>query len=347
MVRKAELAAEQVWPARADAVRLPEDIVGPVKRLHALVPGATGAWCRDSSLEQGQEQLKLVPLRVVDGVSGRDRELRLQARGRPAYRVESAYRRVDRAGGERLLRPLHGNWLGVPRVGVVAVEELEASRRLHVGQLQVCDVREAEQRPAGALWPGNGGPGEAADKVRLTVGELDDAVAGCRPATDSGPGSEPAVRGERRAFREPSAHDCEPEATSTGSGRIVSLTRLPAGSADASAVGTWAITVVSPRSTVILLTAPRKVVAITVPSSGPPPAPSGESPGTPSLPAPLEATLTASGRTRATTGPAGTPGSTSGSPQPRTVTVPGLRTSPASRLVRPTNSATNEVAGRE
>jgi hypothetical protein len=123
--------------------------------------------------------------------------------------------------------------------------------------------------------------------------------------------------------------------TSTGLGRIVTVTRWPADSAVASAVASWAMIVVSPRSTVTRLLAPRNVVAITVPASGPA---SAASP---------EATATASGRTSATTGPAGTPVSTSGRVVPRTTTVPEPVTSPASRLDRPTNSATNGVAGRE
>jgi hypothetical protein len=122
--------------------------------------------------------------------------------------------------------------------------------------------------------------------------------------------------------------------TSTGSGRIVSPTRLPAGSFDASEVGSWARIVVSPRSTVTRLVAPKNVVAITVPTSGP---------GSPEL---SEDSVTASGRTRAVTGPSWVDRSTSGRSWPRTVTVPPL-TVPASRLLRPTNSATNGVAGRE
>ena len=76
-------------------------------------------------------------------------------------------------------------------------------------------------------------------------------------------------------------------------------------------------------------------MAMTVPISGPDSESGRATPG-----------VTASGRTSATTGPSGTSCSTSGSVQPRTVTSPP-RTSPASRLDRPTNSATNEVAGRE
>ena len=99
-------------------------------------------------------------------------------------------------------------------------------------------------------------------------------------------------------------------------------------------VGSWARTVVPPRSTVTRLVAPRNVTAMTVPVSGPDSAVASD------------ARLTASGRTSATTWPPGTSCSTSGSVMPRTSTSPPL-TSPGSRLDRPTNSATNEVAGRE
>src|SRR5207237_980725 len=46
-------------------------------------------------------------------------------------------------------------------------------------------------------------------------------------------------------------------------------TRVPAGLSAASAVGIWARTVPSPMSTVTRLVAPRKAVAMTVPTSGP------------------------------------------------------------------------------
>src|SRR5882762_459833 len=123
-------------------------------------------------------------------------------------------------------------------------------------------------------------------------------------------------------------------AISTGSGRIASRTRVPAGCAEAWAVGSWATMTMSPRSTLTRLVAPRNATAITVPISGP---------GTESL---SEASETASGRTSAMAGPVGASCCTSGSSVPLTSTVPNL-TVPGMRLVRPTNSATNGVAGRE
>ena len=94
------------------------------------------------------------------------------------------------------------------------------------------------------------------------------------------------------------------------------------------------MTVVSPRSTVTRLVAPRKVTAITVPTSGP--ESDAESRRQRDRFRPHQRYHLAVGHIR----------STSGSVQPRTVTSPPL-TSPASRLDRPTNSATNDVAGRE
>src|ERR1700734_375333 len=121
-------------------------------------------------------------------------------------------------------------------------------------------MREAEQRtagPPGALRLATAGPAKfSADEVRLTRAELDRPVGRGGPAAEDGPGGKPAVRRERRM---PAAHTSFSTAgtagseladTNTGSGRIVSWTRLPAGSADASAVVSWAMIEVSPRSTV-------------------------------------------------------------------------------------------------
>src|SRR5438105_8261287 len=121
---------------------------------------------------------------------------------------------------------------------------------------------------------------------------------------------------------------------STGSGRSASRTRVPAGWAAASEVASWARTVTSPRSTVTRLVAPRKAVAITVPFRGP------------GVLSPSPASVTASGRTSATAGPLVASVCTRGRRVPLTSTAPS-RTTPLSRLVRPTKEATNGVAGRE
>src|SRR5205814_1512592 len=81
-------------------------------------------------------------------------------------------------------------------------------------------------------------------------------------------------------------------------------TLVPAGCCEAAEVGSCASTVVSPRSTVTRLTAPRNATAITVPTSGP------------SCMSPSPASVTASGLTRAMAGPSGTSGWTSGTLAP-------------------------------
>ena len=80
----------------------------------------------------------------------------------------------------------------------------------------------AQARAGGAAWP-----------TAL------DVLTACGSGGDGGSG----LLGERRG-----GAIC---ATSTGSSRILRLTRLPAGSADASGVSSWAMIVASPRSTVI------------------------------------------------------------------------------------------------
>ncbi len=50
MMRKAELAPEDVGARRALAVRLPEDVIGPIGRLHPLVAGPAGARHRQAAV---------------------------------------------------------------------------------------------------------------------------------------------------------------------------------------------------------------------------------------------------------------------------------------------------------
>src|SRR5258708_11237622 len=171
--------------------------------------------------------------------------------------------------------------------------------------------------------------------MRLALGDRHGAVGHAGSPAQYRTGSEAASGGERRA----SPAHCSTSAgastdTSTGSGRIVRETRLPAGSFVASAVLSCARIVVSPRSTVTRLVAPRNVEAITVPTSGP---------DSPEL---SDASVTASGRTNAVTRPAGVERSTTRRSRPPTVTVAPPPTPPR-RLVGPANSATNDVAGRE
>ena len=95
MVRVAELAAEEVGPFGARPVRPPEDVVRPVRRLHSLVAGAAGIRRHQAAVEQGQEGLQLVPLRVVDRVAGGDRQVQPAARspGRARSRACGGWRR--------------------------------------------------------------------------------------------------------------------------------------------------------------------------------------------------------------------------------------------------------------
>jgi hypothetical protein len=211
MVREAELAAEQV--ARFGAVRLPEDVVGPVQSLHAGVARRARARPHQAAVEQGKERLRLVPLRVVDRVAGGDRELRRGPGDRTAHRVERAQRRVDGVRRQRLLRALHGHDLGVPGVGEVAVQELESGRRLDVCELQVRDVRQAQKRPRGSATKPGGtevGLGTAevlAHQMRLAVDDPQGTVRRAGAAVQHRPGTEAAIGGQRRV---PPAHKLLP-----------------------------------------------------------------------------------------------------------------------------------------
>jgi hypothetical protein len=181
MMREAEFEPEQVRSAGPWSVRPPEDLTRPVERLHTLVVRPAGIRRHHPALEQGEERLQLVPLRVVDRVPGGHGQLQGQAGRRTPHGGESAHGGVDGVHRERLLRALHGQDLGVPGVGEAGVEELEPGRRLDVGQLQVGDMDQAGQRTAGPLLAGLGRPGRAevvADEVRLARADLDGPVGG-------------------------------------------------------------------------------------------------------------------------------------------------------------------------
>jgi hypothetical protein len=125
VVREAEFAPEEIGAAGPVAVRLPEEVVRPVERLDAVVTGTPGIGHDKPPVEQGQERLQFVPLGVVDGVPRRHRERQRRAGDRPVQGVDRAQRGVDRVHGERLLRALHRDDVGIPGVGEMAVEELE------------------------------------------------------------------------------------------------------------------------------------------------------------------------------------------------------------------------------
>ena len=289
MVGEAEPGTEDVRPGRPHPVGLPEDVVVPAQRLHALVRRSAGPGPDEAALEEAQEVLRLVPLRVVDRVAGGHDELERRTGHRAAGQpVHGPDRGVDGVRGERLLRPLDRHDHRVARVGELPVEELEPRRRLHVGELQVGDVGEDQQRAAapaaaGAVHAvGSGGTERelGAHAVRLAVDDRDLAVVPLRAVAHGGTRAEASV--DRRGsgvmvrgvggpvvrVRHPVS--CSALVTRTGSGRSVSRARVPAGYAPASDVGSWAIAVrPPPRSTVIRLTAPRNAVAMTVPTSGP------------------------------------------------------------------------------
>jgi hypothetical protein len=96
--------------------------------------------------------------------------------------TERAEGGVDGVRGERLLRTLHRDDLGVPGVGEAGVEELEPRRRLDVGELQVGDVNQACQRAARIARGLGAGPGHppsgevVANHVRLARADLDGPV---------------------------------------------------------------------------------------------------------------------------------------------------------------------------
>src|SRR6266699_7173583 len=184
--------------------------------------------------------------------------------------------------------------------------------------MEVGEVRDRDDRPVRCA----GGLVRVADQlapgdVRLAFELRDLSICGTYAPADHRPSAQPArLHASTGAFSS--------LAINTGSGRIASRTWVPAGYAAAWAVGSWARTVISPRSTETRLVAPRNATVITVPVSGP---------GTDPSSAPSD---TASGRTRATAGPFAAFGWTRGSRTPPTSPSPS-RTVPPSPLARPTN----------
>jgi hypothetical protein len=82
--------------AGTGAVRSPEDVARPVKRLHPLVVRPAGIRRHHPAVEQGEERLQFVPLRVVDRVARGHGQLQRQAGRRAVYRAERADGGVDR-----------------------------------------------------------------------------------------------------------------------------------------------------------------------------------------------------------------------------------------------------------
>ncbi len=144
--------------------------------------------------------------------------------------------------GERFLGPLHRDDPGVPAVREVRVEELEPRRRLDVRELEIGDVDQAEQGTARARL-GAARPGRAEvvpDQVRLARPGLDGPVRSQPPLAEHRPRPEPALRGQQGmapAHASSPAAGSEAADTSTGSRRMVSVTRPPAVRVVASDVG--------------------------------------------------------------------------------------------------------------
>jgi hypothetical protein len=186
------MPAEEVRPGGGHTVRLPEDVIRPVQRLDSRVARAAGIRHDPAAVEEGQESLYLVPLRVVDGVTSGHRELDRGPGGWAGRRVEGPHRGVDGVRRECLLRALHRHDLRVPRVGEVPVEKLEPGRRLDVSQLEVGDVHQATERAARRAPRATGrsvrrraaGRTEViADEMTFTFDDLDGPIGRHGPTT--------------------------------------------------------------------------------------------------------------------------------------------------------------------
>src|ERR1700694_5156460 len=134
--------------------------------------------------------------------------------------------------------------------------------------MEVCDVSDRDDRPPRFNRQLIRISDEfSSDEVRLALEVGNRAIVGARPLSHDGARAKAALSCQRVAHASTGAFSSL--AMRTGSGRIARRTRVPVGCADASAVGSWARTVMSPRSIVTRLVAPRNDTAITVPISGP------------------------------------------------------------------------------
>src|SRR4029077_8092581 len=95
------------------------------------------------------------------------------------------------------------------------------------------------------------------------------AVRGPRTSPQNIAGHQPALVGQDRRIGQASVVAFLSRAIKAGSLRTASLTRVPALRAPASEVGICASTLMSPRSTVTRLVAPRNAVDMTLPTNGP------------------------------------------------------------------------------
>ena len=218
---------------------LPEAGVGPGRALHALVPGAARTGPGNATADDGPEGGKLVRLRIVDRIARHHHQLQGCATQRAALDpVQRSDHGIQRVGVEGLLGAVHRKQEAEARIGALSVHELEAGRRLDVGQVEVGQVGEARDRPPRAprAGPGRGVDQVAADRVGFAGKFGEGVVRGLAAGSEDRPPAQPARRGQRRRAHPPPAA-ASSRAISTGSARRASRTRVPAGRADASEVG--------------------------------------------------------------------------------------------------------------
>ena len=133
-------------------VGMPIQGVSPAVCLHPLVGPPARVRRNHAAAQQVDEHRELVRLRVVDVVARAQRERERCARvGAFAEAADRARHHFAGVQGERLLRALCGNEGARARPAVDLLEELEAARRLDIGELEVGEMDEPHEavRP----WP--------------------------------------------------------------------------------------------------------------------------------------------------------------------------------------------------
>jgi hypothetical protein len=152
-----------------------------------------------TTVQESEEHAQLVPLRVVDGIAGRDDEVDLGSAGRPLPQgVERTDHRLSGARDQRLLWSVHRNELVEPGIVHVLVAELEPRGRLHVDQLQVGGVREDEERAPLPWRAVTGAMGQVrAHNSGLTWPEGDGPVGALRAGAQDRPGDQRLVQREQ------------------------------------------------------------------------------------------------------------------------------------------------------
>ena len=131
-------------PRRIDA-RSVEQRIGGRAGLDADVAGGAGVGPHAAAVQHRERPGELVALRVVDHVARDDDEGRVQ-------RVDAHLGRGEHLCRERLLRPERRGDAIAERV-----DDLDAQRRLLVGDVDVRDLREDRERPCDASGRGDVG----------------------------------------------------------------------------------------------------------------------------------------------------------------------------------------------